>query len=267
MHLLYSRFFTKALHSLGYLDFSEPYLNRRNRGIILGPDSRKMSKSKGNVVDPDAEVKKYGADAVRMYLAFMGPYLQGGSWDSNGIVGVSRFVNRIWNFVSSRKIVPKPQDETSAKVLNKAAHEIGKDISDLELNTGVSGMMKLLNALEDEARDKDFVSNETVSSLALILAPFAPHLAEEIWMNILKNKTSIHLETWPSYDPKLNEDDLVALIMQVNGRMRDTTQVKKGLSEEEAKKLALSQDNVKKYVTGEIKKVIYVKNKVINLVV
>jgi len=261
MHLLYSRFITKALHDLGYLDFSEPYLARRNHGIILGPDNQKMSKSRGNVVDPDVEIKKYGADTIRMYLAFMGPYDQGGPWNTDGIQGVFRFLNRIWNFISEPE-EPKTTDKEADKILNKAAKEIGDDIKDLKFNTGVSGLMKLLNALEDKK-----ITQKQAEIFLKLLTPFAPHIAEELWMEVLKNKKSIHLESWPEYDAILSADELVDLVVQINGTKRDVLKLTKGLSEEEVKNIVLSNENIKKHLAGkEIKKFIYIKDRLTNIV-
>ncbi len=261
MHLLYSRFYTKALNTLGYVDFKEPFLGRVNRGIILGPDNQKMSKSRGNVIDPDIEVKKYGADTVRMYLAFMGPYEQGGPWSPGGINGVYRFLSRVWNYVSryDEDIKPSPQ---AVAILNKYTKEVGDDIKFLKFNTGVSGLMKLMNELESHE-----ISKDEYETFLKLLAPFAPHLSEELWQNVLGNKKSIHLEKWPEYDEKLLADEKVKLVVQVNGRVRDTIEVKKGLSEEEVKELALASENVKKHIVGDIKKVVYVKDRIINLVV
>lgn len=268
MHLLYSRFFTKALYSLGHIDFNEPFLNRRNRGIILGPDGQKMSKSRGNVIDPDIEVKKFGADTVRMYLAFMGPYLNGGPWDPNGIVGVYRFLNRVWNYFSLNKIDLKFEDNKSLKVINKAVYEIGKDIDDLEFNTGVSGLMKLLNSLEGITKESGRISKEAGELFCLILAPFAPHLAEEIWQTILKNKNSVHLKSWPQYDESLLAEELIKLAIQINGKMRDIIEIGNNLTEDEVKKLVMESDKVKKHLEGkEIKKFIYIPGRVVNLVV
>ncbi len=282
MHLLYARFIIKALHSLGLVDFSEPFLRRINRGIILGPDNQKMSKSRGNVVDPDIEVKKYGADAVRMYLAFMGPYEQGGPWSPGGISGVYRFLHRAWNFVGKLEAAegeprpprrddelrlgqgrePKTVNKEADRILSKAIKEIGEDIKRLHFNTGVSGLMKLLNALEDK-----WLTREQYETFLKLLAPFAPHMSEELWMGVLKNKKSIHLEKWPEYDEKLLEEDTVQLVVQVNGRMRDTIKIKKGLSEDEVRNLAMANESVKRHITGDVKKVIYVKDRLINFVV
>jgi len=262
MHLLYSRFFTKALYRLGFLDFDEPFKNRRNRGIILGPDNQKMSKSRGNVIDPDIEVKKYGADAVRMYLAFMGPYLNGGSWNPNGITGVYRFLNRVWNFVRryNPRVKPNPK---AVGILNKYIKGMGYDIDNLSFNTGVSGLMKLLNELESHE-----ISKKEYETLLKLLAPFAPHLAEELWQGVLKNKKSIHLENWPEYDPKLIKEETVDLVIQVNGRTRDVIKAPRDLSESEVRDLALASEKIKKHISGkEVKKFIYISNKLANVVV
>jgi leucyl-tRNA synthetase len=261
MHLLYSRFYTKALYKLGYIDFAEPFLSRVNRGIILGPDNQKMSKSRGNVIDPDVEVKKYGADAVRMFLAFMGPYEQGGPWSPGGISGVSRFLSRVWNYVGRFDKKVRPNSKAIA-VLNKYIKEVGEDIKNMKFNTGVSGLMKLLNELESHE-----ISKKEYEILLKLVAPFAPHLAEELWQGVLKNKKSIHLEGWPEYDEKLLAEEKVKLIVQVNGKVRDTVEVKKGLTEDEARKIAMASENVKKHLSEDIKKIVYIKDRVINLVV
>jgi len=263
MHLLYSRFITKVLHDLGHVHFNEPFVVRRNHGIILGPDGQKMSKSRGNVVDPDVEVEKYGSDAVRMYLAFMGQYDQGGPWDSNGIQGVSRFLGRVWNFAEKYDKKNKKNNIDANLVINKATKEIGESIKNHKFNTGVSGLMKLLNEIEDKALTKG-----QYETLIKLLAPFAPHMAEEIWQEVLGNKKSVHLELWPEYDKDLLEEELIVLVLQVNGKMRDSVKVKRGLSEEEAKTISFSNINVKKHLQGkESKKFIYIKDKLTNIVV
>ena len=261
MLLLYSRFITKALSDLGYFDFSERFLARKNHGIILGPDNQKMSKSRGNVVDPDVEVKKYGADTIRMYLAFMGPYDQGGPWNTDGIQGVFRFLNRGWNFIGEHE-EPKVTDKEADKILNKAIKEIGDDIKDLKFNTGVSGLMKLLNALEDK-----WLTKKQYGTFLKLLAPFAPHISEELWQTVLKNKKSIHLESWPKYDEALLVEETVDIVIQINGTKRDVLKLAKGLSEEEIKNIILGNENVKKCLVGkEVKKFIYVKDRLVNIV-
>lgn len=262
MHLLYSRFFIKALHDLGYLNFSEPYVVRRNHGIILGPNGQRMSKSKGNVVDPDVEVKKYGADTVRMYLAFMGPYDQTMPWNPDAIQGVYRFLNRVWNFVSKFER-PKTTDQEAERMINRYVKLIGSDVSQHKFNTGVSGLMKLFNEIENK-----WLSRTQYETVLKLLAPFAPHIAEELWSGVLKNKKSIHLESWPEYDETLSTDELIELVLQINGVKRDVLKVTKGLSEEEVKNIVLANENIKKHLVGkEIKKFIYIKDRLTNLVI
>ncbi|MBI2057556.1 MAG: leucine--tRNA ligase [Candidatus Yanofskybacteria bacterium] len=261
MHLLYSRFFTKALFDLGLVDFNEPFLVRRNHGVILGPDSQKMSKSKGNVVDPDDLVKKYGADAVRMYLAFMGPYEQGGPWSPGSINGVFRFLNRVWSLFEKTKIADK--DSELEGVLNRSIKKTGEDIENLHFNTGVSELMKLLNKMEESGGSK----KDKIIFLKL-LAPFAPHLAEEIWFTLLKQKKSIHLENWPKYDEKFLKQEKIDLIIQINGRVKGVLKIARGVSEEETKTMAMSSEKVKPHLLGKtLKRVIFIPDRLINLVV
>ncbi|OGM96918.1 MAG: leucine--tRNA ligase [Candidatus Yanofskybacteria bacterium RIFCSPHIGHO2_02_FULL_38_22b] len=261
MHLLYARFITKALQGLSLVDFNEPFTSRRNHGVIMGPDGKRMSKSRGNVVDPDVEVKKYGTDAVRINFAFMGPFDQDYTWNNSSINGIVRFLNRVWEFVNryDDDIKPNPQ---AIKILNKFTKEIGGDVKELKFNTGVSGLMKLLNELESHK-----ISKSEYETLLKLLAPFAPHIAEELWQNVLKNRKSVHLEKWPEYDEKLIAEEKIKLVVQVNGKIRDTIEVKKGLSENEVKKIVLASENVKKHVSVTPKKVVYVQDRIINFVI
>jgi len=296
MHLLYSRFFTKALYDLGLIDFDphtkrapaakphiynldsarygvgvdEPFTQRVNHGVILGADSQKMSKSRGNVVDPDNLIKKYGADTVRMYLAFMGPYEQGGPWNPGGINGVYRFLSRTWAMASQIQI-SKSKFQNKSKIqnlkletsLHKAIKKIGEDITSLKFNTAVSELMKLLNELEKGNADRG-----SFEQFLKLLSPFAPHLAEDIWQNVLGHKKSIHLEKWPEYDEKLIAEELVSVVVQVNGRARSVISLLTDSNEEEIKKLALADEKIKKHLAGrEIRKTIFVKNRLINFVV
>jgi leucyl-tRNA synthetase len=272
MHLLYSRFFTKALYDLKLIDFDEPFTVRRNGGFILGPNGQKMSKSKGNVIDPDEQVKKYGADAVRMYLAFMGPYELGGTWQLGGINGVSRFLNRVWNiFAENKKSISKPSDsdKTALEIfLHRTIKKVGEDIENLRFNTVVSDMMKLLNEIENHTNKGFNFDLKNQKLLLKLLAPVAPHLAEEIWMSVLKNKKSIHVEIWPEYNPKLIVETSVSLVVQINGKTRGVVILPAGNNEEQAKTAALNDENVKKHLEGkEIKKVIFVKDRLISFVV
>jgi leucyl-tRNA synthetase len=269
MHLLYSRFITKALRSLNLIDFSEPFLGRRNHGFIMDSTTgQKMSKSKGQAVDPDKEVEKYGADAVRMYFAFLGPYDQNYDWNSDNLVGVRRFLDRVWNFVSryaDKKLAVADDQEIDA-VLNRTVKEVGDQIKFHKFNTGVSSLMKLLNALEEKVGVQK-LSKEQYETLLKLLAPFAPHITEELWQNVLGNETSIHSESWPEFDEQLLMEESVTLVVQVNGRVRDTMNIKRGLSESEARELVMGNEKVQKALDGkEIKKFIYVPDKLTNIV-
>ena len=271
MHLLYSRFFTKALYDLGLVDFDEPFTQRVNHGVILGADSQKMSKSRGNVVDPDELVKKYGADTVRMYLAFMGPYDQGGPWNPGGINGVYRFLSRTWVMAQALGGKKQPAGTEAKKlktVLNKTIKKIGGDVSDLKFNTGVSELMKLLNEFEISVNSGYRLQTTDYELFLKLLSPFAPHLAEDIWQNVLGHKKSIHLEKWPDYDEKLIAEELVSVVVQVGGKARSVISLPADSGEEEVKKLALADEKIKKHLAGrESRKTFFVKNRLINFVV
>ena len=262
MHLLYARFITKALNRLGLVDFSEPFFSRRNHGVIMGPDGKRMSKSRGNVVDPDKEVAKYGADTVRMNFAFLGPFEQDYAWNSNNISGISRFLNRVWNFVGDFE-EPKKTDEEAERIINKHTKEIGDNIKELKFNTGISGLMKLLNATEDK-----WLTAKQYGVFIKLLAPFAPHLAEEIWMEVLGHKESIHLEKWPEYDEKYLQEEMVDLVVQINGKTRDVLKVKRDMEEEKVKAVALASEKIKRHLEGKlVKKNIFISNRLINFIV
>ncbi len=270
MHLLYARFITKALYSQKLIEFNEPFLSRRNHSIILGPDGQRMSKSKGNVIDPDEQVAQFGADAVRMYFSFIGPFHdQMMPWSTEGIIGVSRFLNRVWSFIL-RVNEAKLTEASNAQidlVINKAIKEVGHDIAQQKFNTGVSGLMKLMNALEELVSEKERISSAHAEQILKILAPFAPHMSEELWQEVLGKETSIHLESWPEHDEKLLAEELITLVVQVNGKVRDTLSVKRGLSESEVRDLILANPKIQKATEGqEVKKTIHIPDKLVNLV-
>lgn len=263
MHLLYSRFFTKVLHDLGYLTFDEPFSARRNHGIIMGPDGQKMSKSRGNVVDPDVEVRRYGADTVRMYLAFMGPYEQGGPWDPKGITGVRRFLNRVWDMFQSP--AAKATDESVERALHAATKSIGADLESFSLNTCVSALMKLLNTVEDA---HSTMTTAQRARFACLLAPLAPHLAEELWRGVLKKKSSVHLQSWPDVDESLLKSAVAKIPVQVNGRVRTVLEFAQDAAEADVVAVAKSDENVARALGGkEPSKIIYLRGKLLNLVI
>jgi leucyl-tRNA synthetase len=272
MHLLYSRFFAYALHDLGYLKFEEPFLKLKNQGLILGPDGDKMSKSKGNVVNPDDVVMEYGADALRLYEMFMGPLEDNKPWDTRGVVGVRRFLDKVYN-LSLRAERSNPSEKIAAssktpprndmKVLHKAIKKITEDLQELKFNTAISQLMIVSNAFSD-ASD---IAQETFEAFLKLLAPLAPHIAEELWEQ-LGHTTSIFTEPWPTFDPALIVDDMVTMGVQVNGKVRGTIEIAPDADEATAKNLAIIEPNVLKWIEGkEIAKIIYVPGKIFNIVV
>jgi len=261
MHLLYSRFWTKALYDLGYVADDEAYTVRRNRGIILGPDGEKMSKSRGNVIAPDEIVERLGADTVRMYLAFMGPYGVPANypWDPNGVVGVRRFLERTWRLFDRIGDAASTQDI----LFNQTIAGVGEDIREFKFNTAISKMMILLNAWEKE----DSISEEEYSAFLKLLAPFAPHMTEELWHE-LDNVDSMHLAEWPSYDTSKLVSDTVTIAIQINGKLRGDITVSRTLEKEEVEKQALAHEKVVMHLDGALpKRIIYVPGRLINIVV
>lgn len=261
MHLLYSRFWQKALFDLGLVNDSEPYKKRLNRGLVLGPDGNKMSKSKGNVIDPDEQVSRVGADTVKMYLAFMGPYgeVTNYPWDMGGIAGIRRFLERV-NGLSEHII--DQSSEAEITILNKTIKKVRSDISSYKFNTAISTLMMFINAAEKEG-----VSKDSYETFLRLLAPFAPHLTEELWES-LGHSDSIHKEEYPSFDESLTIDREVNIGVQLNGKVRGTVKVSPEASESEVLELAKAEPGVAKYLEGqELKKVVYVPGRILNLIV
>jgi leucyl-tRNA synthetase len=255
LHLLYSRFLTMAFHDMGLLHFDEPFTVFRAHGLLIS-EGAKMSKSKGNVVVPDEYIKKFGADTLRMYLMFLAPFEQGGDFRDAAILGVSRFLERVWKF--------KPKDgDASGKILHQTIKKVTEDIESLNYNTATSALMILLNSFEEKGADK-----EEYGTFLKLLAPFAPHVTEEIWQNVLGHKTSIHKEEWPEYDPKLIEEKTFKLVIQINGKVRATVSAEKGLSRKEAEELALGVNKVSEALGDKKpKKIIFVPDRLINFVI
>jgi leucyl-tRNA synthetase len=260
MHLLYSRFWQKVLFDLGLAAHPEPYKKRINRGLILGPDGNKMSKSKGNVIDPDEQVKLVGADTVKMYLAFMGPY-EGNNypWDMGGIAGLRRFLERV-NGLTEHLIEAEP--EVVTRQLHKTIQKVGGDIVEYKFNTAISAMMIFVNLAEKEG-----LTAETFATFLRVLAPFAPHLTEELWHE-LGHTTSIHLETFPEANAALATDTEVTIGVQINGKMRGTITIAPDAPETEALSGALTQESIKgRLGSAAPQKVIYIPGKILNLII
>ena len=225
LHLLYSRFFTKFLFDQGHVDFEEPFKKLINQGMILGTDGNKMSKSKGNVIDPDDYVSKYGSDSVRVYLMFMGPYDEGGPWDPNRFEGAVRFINRLWELVSGEYKESAHDSITEAELasrLNKTIKKVGEDAAAARFNTAISALMEFVNyAIGVKAKGSVSIQawKETMRNLTLTIAPFMPFLSEELWQ-IQGNNDSVHAQSWPEYDPELVKDDVVNIVVQLNGKLK-----------------------------------------------
>jgi len=273
MHLLYSRFFAKALFDQKLIEFSEPFSKLFNQGIVYRLGA-KMSKSKGNVVTPDYIFEKFGADTMRLYELFMGPSDQATEWSDKGVIGCFRFLNRVRNLQDKIKDLRfKIKDSGIEKLIHKTIKKVTEDIENFRFNTAVSALMILTNELEKEKQ----LSIINYQLLLKLLAPMAPHLTEELWHrlnNISINQSnqhksaSIFFEKWPEYDPKLIKEEMITLVIQINGRIRDKIEVGADISEEEAKKLTLEREKVKKWIEGkEIKKVIFVPGRIINIVI
>ncbi|MBN1220971.1 MAG: leucine--tRNA ligase [Anaerolineae bacterium] len=277
MHLLYTRFFTKAMRDMGLVKFGEPMKALFNQGIILGEDREKMSKSRGNVIAPDDLVREYGADTVRGYLMFGFRWEQGGPWDSNGILGVERFLERVWDLVLTSP-VQKTSDEPAADALrnlcrrqHQAIRRITQDYEKFSFNTMVAGLMEYTNALIAARSENTSIvhSNawtEAIQTLVLLMAPSFPHIAEELWQRI-GQPYSVHQQSWPTWDEALAREDVIEIAVQVNGKVRDKIEIPVDIEAGEAKAQARAAEGVRRYVEGKkVVKEIYVPGRLVNIV-
>jgi len=278
LHLMYSRFFIKALRDMGMLDFDEPFLAMRNQGQILGADHHRMSKSRGNVVNPDDLVARYGTDAVRLFLMFIGPWDQGGPWSTTGIYGVYRFLGRVWHLSQEDGGASAPGGDAAAtgaaeRTLRRVTHQtiaaVGEDYEGFRFNTGIAKLMELANALAD-AREQGIGQSaafaEAIDALLLLLAPVAPHITEELWQRRGK-PYSVHQQPWPVSDPAMAATDVIELPVQVDGKLRDRLLVATGTSAEETERLALASERVQAYLGGRApRRVIQIPGKLVNVV-
>jgi len=277
-HTLYARFFTKFFNDQKMLDYDEFALKRVQHGVVLGPDGNKMSKSKGNVVNPDIQVKEYGSDTVRLYLCFMMPYEGTGPWSDQTIAGVNRFLTRIWEIYQNYFVILRQaQDDKSVMVsstnhdknletkLKKTIKKVTEDISNIKMNTAIAAMMEFLN---DWERNPQGLLIESAKNFLQILAPFAPFLTEEIWRSIFGEKTSIHLSSWPKVEGEIFEEKMT-IPVQVNGRLRSTIWMssEKITNKKYVEEMALKEEKVKKYLTGKDYKIVYVPGKILNFVI
>lgn len=282
LHLLYSRFFTRVLRDLGLVDFDEPFTNLLTQGMVL-KDGAKMSKSKGNVVSPEDIVARYGADTARLFILFAAPPEKDLEWSDQGVEGAYRFLNRVWrlvyNYLQSLPEGGTAGNEELSKAdleIRRLTHRTIKKVTDdieqrFNFNTAISAIMEFVNALyqyrEREKSRNRAVEAEAIRTLVLLLAPFAPHIAEELWHG-LGNESSVHEQSWPEYDPELLVEEEVEIAVQINGRVRDRVRVPAQISEEELRKILFQQEKVQNLIAGkEVVKFIYVPGKLANIVV
>jgi len=260
-HLLYSRFWNNFLYDMGYIPNKEPFKKLKNQGMIMGSDSRKMSKRWGNVVNPDDIVKQYGADTLRVYEMFMGPFEQSLPWSTESIIGSRRFVDRVYRL--QEKVTNTNSSKDVEKILHKTIKKVSEDIEDFAFNTSISAMMIFMNEMDKV----EIISKEDFKMFLQILAPFASHITEEIWHD-LGEKKSIHLSTWPKWDKTKIVDDSKIIAIQVNGKVRSEITIPLDMTEEKIKEIALKDKNVIIWIGDkEIKRFIYVPGRVINIVV
>lgn len=267
LHLLYARFFTKVLYRLGYISFDEPFTRLRHVGMVGGSDGRKMGKRYGNVVNPQDIVDSFGADTLRVYEMFMGPFEKGIDWQVDGIKGAHRFLGRVWGIIQENKKVKKQESKKEKiseveTVRHKTIKKVTQDIESMDYNTAVSSLMEYINALYDKSH-----TQEDIKILLLLLAPFAPHITQELWER-MGQKGNIHEQKWPSYDRGQVKDEVRILPIQVNGKFKVQIKVSSNAKEEEIESMALSNEKIVKILSGkEPKKVIVVKGKIVNIVV
>jgi len=277
LHLLYARFVTKVCRDLGLIDHGEPYLRLRNQGMILAEEGTKMSKSRGTQVTPDDLVREHGADALRLHLMYLGPWDQGGPWNSRGITGMERFIRGAYQLVTeAAAIVAVDTDDTGdatlplRRLMHRTIERVTTDLEDFQFNTMVAALIEYVNELK-RLRDTPVVDTaawrEGLETLVLLMAPSTPYVAEELWQR-LGRPYSVHLQEWPTYDPALTRDTTVELVIQVNGKLRDKINAPADLPEDAARALALGSERVRDLLGGkEPSKVIYVPGRLVNVVV
>jgi len=273
MHLIYTRFFHKAGRDMGIMSGPEPMLQLRNQGIILGEDSEKMSKSRGNVIAPDDLVRRYGADTVRAYLMFFARWEMGGPWNSSGIEGSARWIQRVWSLFTEPKPAQKPIPEIRRN-LRRKVHQtlksVTRDYETFEFNTIISSLMELLNEIykvRDSGQNSGPEWEETLSFYLRMMAPSCPHISEELWKTLGK-PYSIHQQPWPVVDEEAAAEDEITLIVQVNGKLRDRIRVPVDISEERARELALASPAAQAHISGKPpRNVIFVPGRLVNIVV
>lgn len=269
LHLMYARFWHKVLFDLGYVSTKEPFTKLRHQGIILGEDSRKMSKSRGNVVNPDDVISRYGADSMRLFEMFMGPLEEMKPWSTRGVEGVFRFLNRVWRLFMTEDAGVNPAIESVPptadfeRVFHQTVKKVGEDIEGLRFNTAISQLMIFVN----EAMKLEKLPRKELEQFVLLLAPFAPHVAEELWSE-LGHQQSLAYEPWPSYEVEKTLEDQIEIVLQVNGKVRGKLLIPQGADQANVEQLARQDANVQRHLEGkQVKRVIVVPNKIVNIVI
>ena len=269
LHLLYARFWHHVLYDLGYVSTKEPFKKLVNQGMILGEDGAKMSKSRGNVINPDDIIDKYGADSLRLFYMFLGPLEKAKPWSASGVQGSNRFIRRVWSMLIeengnlSKKIIDIKADNDLNRLIHQTIKKVTVDIESLRFNTAISQLMILVN----EIKKRDNYPKTAVELLVLLMSPFTPHMCEELWQKLGYND-SLAYYNWPEYSEKLAKEELITIAVQINGKRRAQIEVSSGIDEESALALALEQENVKKYVDGnEIMKTVLVKDRLLSIVI
>jgi leucyl-tRNA synthetase len=272
MHLLYARFWTKVLADAGLLHFREPFPRLRSQGILHASDGRRMSKSRRNVVTPDEVVERTGADILRVHLLGMAPFENDVVWDEEGLVGARRFLERVWRVCqhpSTMNVDAEENAGTSAtslvpldRIVHRTIQRVTCDIEAYKFNTALAAMAGLVNALSETSAHGGYACDVLIR----LLAPFAPHITEELWAR-RGGAFSVHQQPWPDHDPSLAAEQVVTLVVQVNGKVRERITVPAGITDEEACRLALASERVLKYVKGQPKKVVVVPGRLVSIVV
>jgi leucyl-tRNA synthetase len=269
-HLIYARFWHKFLFDKGFVSYDEPFSKLQTVGLIMAEDGKKMSKRYGNVVSPDDIVAEFGADAMRTYEMFMGPFEKSIAWNTNSIAGVSRFLERVYNLIEKVELKEEIIDNKEIeRVINETIKKVGVDIQEFKFNTAIAQMMICMNSFEEETKKGNKISRKTFSDFIQILSPFAVHICEEIWQNVLGNNFSIHTSVWPEYfDAKIIKEE-IEMSLQISGKFRGTFLVKNNIEDRELSEFIKSLDLYKKYISDdtEIKNTIIVKNRLVNIVI
>jgi leucyl-tRNA synthetase len=259
---MYSRFITMALHDLGYVHSEEPFKRFRAHGLII-KDGAKMSKSRGNVVNPDQYLDQHGGDVFRMYMMFLGPYEEGGDFRDEGIAGIRRFLDSVWRLVREHD-AGACASETLVRATHRAIKKVQEDIEHLRYNTAIAALMTLLNDIKRDGPPDRWV----LEALLVMLAPFAPHIAEELWEALGRPKSIFDDARWPQFDPALTVEDVAVIVVQVNGKVRGRIEVPRDASEESIISTALADAAVKAHIDGkQIRRRVVVPGRLVNLVV